>query len=122
MKKVVCSGIMNREWHKCDERKCMHRELHVPIKGRCGVMSHNYSDTWCTAPGTTSVLDGDTDGSLVTCMTPTSLRKKEEESGKNYLDMLHRHKSELELDIKNSKDRLKKMNKTIKMIEVKQGK
>lgn len=56
--------------HQCEKRKCPHRKLHYALKpGDCGREDDKgHFQHWCTCPGTTSLLDGDTDGSVVECV------------------------------------------------------
>lgn len=64
--KVICDG--NHNYHQCEERKCKHRNPHIP-KGHCKDSKRvNDADAWCIAPGTISPLDGQVDGALVKCI------------------------------------------------------
>ena len=64
-KHVICNG--DRDYHQCEERKCPHRISHLP-HGHClNSKKVNNSDA-CVAPGTVSPLDGDIDGTPVTCI------------------------------------------------------
>jgi len=89
MHKVVCSGAKNNpKYHQCEKRKCPHRKLHITIKNRCGIRDFNGNDCWCIAPNTTSLLDGDNDGALVSCLSPQQIDKENKELT-DYIKKLH---------------------------------
>jgi len=62
---VQCNG--DPITHKCEERNCRHRKIHV-MRGCCGKRLINNSDRYCTMPETKSSLEIGEDGGLVTCI------------------------------------------------------
>ena len=57
--------------HQCEKRKCPHRKPHYVSKpGDCGRENDKGQFLhWCICPGTKSPQDGDTDGSVVECVS-----------------------------------------------------
>ncbi len=117
MNMLICSGTSNKDWFKCDERKCKHRKLHKPIKGQCGVKDWNGSDRFCHAPDTVSPIDGNLDGRLVTCMTVKELKKERAEFNQWFLKELQESKKDLKQKIQIDNDSLKILDKQIEYIK-----
>ena len=113
MKSVICNGTKDLSFHKCTERKCKHRKLHKSISGRCGCKDHNGADGWCVAPGTTSLIDGQEDGGLVTCMSPEEI-KEETKSIKEYtLALLIKSKTQAKKDLDEAKNNYRRACKSV---------
>jgi hypothetical protein len=120
MKMVICDGaVRDLVGHKCEERKCKHRKLHKPIKGRCGIRNHNNSDGWCTFPGVPSMLDLSDEGTCVTCMTHSEIRKEELKLNAFILKSLEEQKKELKQSIVKNQEALKNISKRIKILKAK---
>ena len=117
MKKVICSGTTNKDFFKCEEKKCEHRILHEPVKGRCNCRNFNGRDGWCVAPGTTSLIDGHEDGGLVSCMTSETLVKEEKISLKHYLSSATKEMNDALIDIETAKKRYNNACKLVKDIK-----
>lgn len=105
MEKVICSGADQQDYFKCKIRKCPHRKLHEPIKGRCGAKNFNGMDGWCNAPGTVSPLDGQEDGQLVCCMAPKELAIETKKSLDYYLASAIKERYKCNQDIEAAKKR-----------------
>ena len=118
MKKVICDGaVRDLASHQCEERKCKHRKLHKPIKGRCGIRSHNDSDGWCTFPGVQSMLDLGDEGTCVTCMTEAQIRKEELELNEYILTEYEEQRKRLIKTIEQDQVSLKNLDKHIKILK-----
>ena len=118
MKMVICDGaVRDLASHKCEERKCKHRKLHKPIKGRCGVRSHNLNDTWCSYPGTQSLIDMGEEGMCVTCMTEAQVRKEELEFNEYMTKDLEAQREKLKKDIELDKKTLIRIDNHIKILK-----
>lgn len=120
MKKVICDGaVTDSANHKCEERKCKHRKLHKPMKGRCGIRNHNNSDGWCSHPGTQSLIDMGEEGNCVTCMTEAQIRKEELKLNKDMLKDFEEQRKKLIETIGQEQASLENLDRHIKILRSK---
>jgi len=71
---VECDRI-GASSHKCDERRCPHRNPHK-FSSSCLEKRSESGEAWCTTPGFISPLDGDVDGGVVKCVPVPKTRGK----------------------------------------------
>ena len=82
--KFICDLVQDGHngGHFCEQSKCNRRKPHSPImnhgkaKGKEGKKLCCGDEIWCTCPGETSPLDGDTDGSVAKCVPVDTKRTK----------------------------------------------